>query len=249
MRTLIMIPARLNSSRLPGKLLLDLGGHPVLWHTVQQAKQCQVDRVVLVTDSEEIYTTAEGWGVERCMTGTHHENGTERLAEAVDLLKCKDSDIIVNVQGDEPFIPPANIMRVAENLKQLSDVMVATLAEPFETIEVFLDPSRVKVVRNRRNEALYFSRAPIPWDRAKMPHALPEGALAHIGLYAYRVSFLRRYSSLAPSPLEQLESLEQLRVLWQGEKIHVDIAPQYAPPGIDTQEGLQKARQYLFQLS
>jgi 3-deoxy-manno-octulosonate cytidylyltransferase (CMP-KDO synthetase) len=244
MKTVIMIPARLHSTRLPKKLLLDLGGAPVLAHTVRQALKVKADRHLLLTDSEEIREAAGAWGIEVCMTRPDHENGAERLAEAVDLIHLEDEDLVINVQGDEPFIAPENIERVAMNLQARPDVALATLAEPIHDLETFIDPSRVKVVCNQRGEAMYFSRAPIPWDRALMPNQLPEGVMAHIGIYAYRVDFLRRYRSMGRAPIEMQESLEQLRVLWYGERIHVDIAPARALPGIYTLEGLEKARRY-----
>ncbi len=251
MQTVLIIPARLNSSRLPRKLLLDLGGHPVLWHTVQKAKQCKASRTILAFEDDEIGALAHAWGIELCKTGSHHENGTDRLAEAVRILGLKDEDIVVNVQGDEPFIHPMNIQQVAHNLIQEPIASIATLAEPIVALSELIDPSRVKVIRDRHQMALYFSRAPVPWDRARMPHQLPQGVtpLAHIGLYAYRVSFLKRYESLSKSPLEQVEALEQLRVLWHGEKIHVDLACQPSFPGIDTLEGLEQARQRILRES
>jgi 3-deoxy-manno-octulosonate cytidylyltransferase (CMP-KDO synthetase) len=245
----VIIPARLDSKRLPGKVLLDLGGKPIVQHVYEKAVKSGAQSVVIATDNEKIRKVAESFGAMVCMTSPEHPSGTQRLSEAIVALGCDDDEVVVNVQGDEPLIPPAAIRQVAQSLLYYENIKVATLCEPIQSAEDLFDPNIVKVVMNRRGFALYFSRAPIPWNRdqfsslkQKIIGKLQGEYFRHIGLYAYRAGFLHEYLQLESSPLEQLESLEQLRVLWHGGRIHVAVAKEKVPPGVDTPEDLAKIR-------
>jgi len=249
-----LIPARLASTRLPDKPLADIGGVPMIVRVARRAAESGARRVVVATDAGSVAHAARAHGVEALMTRADHPSGTDRLTEAADALGLPDACIVVNVQGDEPLIPPALVADVARALEASPECAIATAAHPVETVDEYLNPNFVKVVTDARGRAAYFSRAPIPFDRdamkgfpATLPGALsPELAanppLRHIGLYAYRVSFLRAFPGLARSPLEAIESLEQLRALWHGFQIAV-MRVEHAPPGgVDTPEDLARVR-------
>ncbi len=247
----VIIPARYASSRLPGKPLLDIAGKPMIYHTWKQAQKAGAERVIVATDNAKIAQAVENFGGEVCMTAEKHNSGTERLMEVVEKLQLSQDEIIVNVQGDEPLIPPEIIRQVAENLAQNTAPM-ATLGVKIEEEEELFNPNVVKAVANKEGYALYFSRAPIPWQRdnfalapKKFPLEWQNQYLRHIGLYAYRAGFIQQYVSWLPSPLEQMESLEQLRVLWYGEKIHIARALKTPAVGVDTAEDLAKVRAIL----
>ena len=243
----IVIPARHGSSRLPGKPLLDIAGRPMIVHVCERALEAGASEVVLATDDERIAQAVAGLPVRAVMTREDHNSGTERITEAAGILGWTDSTIVVNLQGDEPLIPPDLKRRLAVLLAKQDVAEVATLAAPLHDRSEIFNPNAVKVVLDRDGHALYFSRAPIPWHRdsfASAAAALPEGFpwLRHIGVYAYSAGFLRRYVGWPPSPLEAVESLEQLRILWMGEKIlvlPVDSAPE---AGVDTHEDLARVR-------
>lgn len=247
MSFIAIIPARFASSRLPGKPLADIGGKPMVVHVMERAKESGADRVIVATDHPDVFAAVEAAGGEVCMTRADHQSGTERLAEVIELYGFSDEDIIVNVQGDEPLVPPVIIKQVADNLASCEAGM-ATLAVPIETAEEAFNPNAVKVVMDVNGYALYFSRATIPWERerfAKSRETVGDTFLRHIGIYAYRAGFIRRYVNWAPSPLEHIELLEQLRVLWYGEKIHVAVAKEVPSVGVDTPEDLQRVREFL----
>lgn len=245
MKFSVIIPARYGSTRFPGKPLADIAGKPMIQHVVERARESGATQVVVATDDARIRDVVEGFGAVVCMTATTHESGTERLAEVVERLGFESSEVVVNVQGDEPFIPPANIQQVAENLYRHQAAEMATLAVRLSEVEELFNPNVVKVVTDKLGYALYFSRATIPYDRARFLDAdsideIGDYYLRHIGIYAYRAGFIRQYVNMTPSGLEQIESLEQLRVLWHGEKIHVDLAHQAPPTGIDTPQDLAR---------
>jgi 3-deoxy-manno-octulosonate cytidylyltransferase (CMP-KDO synthetase) len=240
----IVIPARFASSRLPKKMLADIGGKPMIQHTYELGMRCNFDSVVIATDNKEIYDFAKNIGAEVCMTDINHPSGTDRAAEVMKIYDYADDDIIVNLQGDEPLLPVANVIQVADNLERNPEANVATLCERLWKLQDIMNPNLVKVVSDINGMALYFSRAPIPYARDSFPNEVPEGAeyFLHVGIYAYRGSFLNHYSELMPAPMERFEALEQLRVLWHAGKIHVDIAKQHNPPGVNTQEDLDLVR-------
>lgn len=248
MSFLVVIPARYASTRLPGKPLQQIGSKPMVQHVWERAGLSSADRVVVATDHDEIAQACAGFGAECLMTRPDHPSGTDRLAEVVDRLELDDEHIVVNVQGDEPLIPAEVIEQVAENLAHHSSASIATLCEAIDDPAVLLDPNSVKVVFDAKGMALYFSRACIPWPR---DHDFDSGAMPagkwyrHLGLYAYRAGFLRRYRTWSPAPLETLESLEQLRALFQGEGIHVAEAVARVPGGVDTPEDLEAVRQLI----
>jgi 3-deoxy-manno-octulosonate cytidylyltransferase (CMP-KDO synthetase) len=246
----VVIPARYASTRLPGKPLLDIAGRPMVRHVWERATRSSAARVVIATDDERIRTAAEAFGAEVCMTAATHPSGTDRLQEAVAALGLPGEAIVVNVQGDEPLIPPEVIDQVAANLARAADCGMATLCEPLDSVEAFLDPNIVKLVRDDRSRAIYFSRAPIPWPRdafAADRTRLPEGfrPLRHIGIYAYRVEFLHRFVGWPLGVLEGLESLEQLRALEHGVGIHADHACAAIPGGVDTPADLLRVNALL----
>ncbi|MGD2074314.1 MAG: 3-deoxy-manno-octulosonate cytidylyltransferase [Gammaproteobacteria bacterium] len=240
----VVIPARYASSRLPGKPLRELLGRPMLQYVFEAARRCGADQVVIATDDQRIASAAQGFGAEVRMTSADHASGTDRLGEVAQSFEWPDETVVVNLQGDEPLMPPALIEQVAADLSRNAQASIATLATPLVAAGEFFDPNVVKVVTDRDGFALYFSRAPIPWDRDLLQNgdkALPIGIvpLRHIGIYAYRVAYLRRYAEMRPCPLEQAEHLEQLRALWYGERIHVAEADQRPGPGVDTEEDLR----------
>ncbi|MEH8117193.1 MULTISPECIES: 3-deoxy-manno-octulosonate cytidylyltransferase [Aeromonas] len=247
MSFVVVIPARYASTRLPGKPLADIHGKPMVQHVVEKALQSGADRVIVATDDERVQQALQSTGVEVCMTSPDHQSGTERLAEVCRHYGFAADTIIVNVQGDEPLIPPAIIRQVADNLAAATAPM-ATLSVPIRDAEEAFNPNAVKVVTDKDGYALYFSRASIPWDRdrfAKGHEQIGDHYQRHIGIYAYRAGFIQRYVDWAPSVLEQVEALEQLRVLWYGEKIHVAQALEAPPVGVDTQADLEKVRAFL----
>jgi len=237
MRFKVVIPARYASTRLPGKPLRLIGGRPMLQYVYDRALQSGAEAVIIATDDARIEQAASGFSARVCMTSPDHTSGTERLAEVVERMQWSDDEIIVNVQGDEPLIPADLINQVAADLAGHNDAMVATLSHPVDSAAEALDPNVVKVVRDRSGYALYFSRAAIPYCRDAQD-AGGQDWLRHIGLYSYRAGFLRHYRKLEASPLEQLEKLEQLRVLWHGMKIFVGMAARLPGPGVDTEDDL-----------
>ncbi|MDD1620107.1 MAG: 3-deoxy-manno-octulosonate cytidylyltransferase [Methylococcaceae bacterium] len=239
----VVIPARYGSTRLPGKPLLDIAGKPMIVHVCERALEADAEQVVVATDDQRIFAAVEALGLQAVMTDANHQSGTERIAEVARILGWGDDDIVVNLQGDEPLIPPAYIRDAAEALAGQTQAGIATLAAKIEDAEEIFNPNAVKVVLDKNGYALYFSRAPIPWNRATFPDRLeladlPLPHLRHIGMYAYTVGFLNRYCSWSASPLESVESLEQLRILWHGEKVLVKIVDQTPEAGVDTEEDL-----------
>lgn len=244
----VIIPVRYESARLPGKPLLDIAGKPMIQHVYERAKASGAESVVIATDSDQIAEAAEGFGAQVCMTLPDHQSGTERLSEAVEALEYDDDEIIVNVQGDEPLIDPNLISQVARDLSEHEPVKVASICEPIRHADDLTNSHIVKVVLNRRGFAMYFSRSPIPWQMSLKDKSAPdvsENYFRHVGLYAYRVSVLKDYVNWTESPYEALESLEQLRVLWNGHKIHMSVTDKELGPGVDTQEDLDKVRELL----
>lgn len=241
----VAIPARHGSMRLPGKMLAPIRGKPMLQWVYERACASGARDVLIATDDEAILSAAAAFGATARMTMTTHASGTDRLAELAAIEHWPDPDIVVNVQGDEPLIPPAIIRQVAALLESDADAAIATLATPVESLAEFLDPNAVKVVADSRGRALYFSRAPIPWNRDGAPAGLASqqvfsGARRHVGIYAYRVGALRRLASLAPSTLERAEKLEQLRALENGLAIRVADAVEKPGPDVNTAEDLER---------
>lgn len=243
-----IIPSRMKSTRLPEKPLKDIAGQPMVVRVAHRAQESGAKDVFVATDHEAIVKACEEYGVKVVMTSAEHPTGTDRLAETVAKLGLPDEAIVVNVQGDEPLIPLEAIRNVAELLASHPECEMATAGHPIDSIEEFLNPNVVKVVRDSKGNAITFSRAPIPWprdafreDRAKFPEGLE--ALRHIGLYAYRVKFLKRYPQWEQAPIEKWESLEQLRALYYGVKIAVAVLPGALPAGVDTQEDLDRVRE------
>ncbi len=249
MRFTVIIPARYASTRLPRKPLLDIAGKPMIQHVWEKAQQAGAARVIVATDHAEIADVVSQFGAEVCLTSDKHNSGTERLAEVVEKMAIADNEIIVNIQGDEPLMPPAIVAQVAKNLDS-HQVNMATLAVKLTTAEELFNPNVVKAVTDQHGFALYFSRAPIPFARDSFPHCddafvQQQHYLRHIGIYAYRAGFIKRYIAWQPTQLEQLESLEQLRALWYGEKIHLELAQEAPQVGVDTAEDLERVRQIL----
>lgn len=245
----VAIPARYAATRLPGKPLRPLGGEPLVLHVARRALAAGAREVWVAADDPRIVEALTGSGVHIAMTSPDHASGTDRLAECARIAGWDADTIVVNLQGDEPFAPASGIRTAAETLAR-SGAEMATLATPVEDAAMLLDPNAVKVVCAANGDALYFSRAPIPWPRdafARSREALPADGhwLRHIGLYAYRVGFLQRFAALPPGRLERIESLEQLRVLEAGHRIAVALAPEPFPPGVDTEEDLARAERHL----
>lgn len=241
----VLIPARLASLRLPNKPLADIAGVPMVVRVAQQALRSGAQRVVVAGDSFEIVAACQAHGIEAVLTRTDHPSGSDRLAEACDLLGLSDDTIVVNVQGDEPLMEPELVTDVAHLLIRRPQAAMSTAAHALTSVAEFHNPNVVKVVLDAQHMALYFSRAPIAYPR-DTPDQLPSPApLRHIGIYGYRVSFLRLFPKLAQAPLERTESLEQLRALWHGHRIAVHITPHAPGPGVDTPEDLERVRRLL----
>ncbi len=250
----VVIPARLASTRLPNKPLADIGGHPMIVRVAERAHASSAQRTVVATDSQEVAQACAAHGVEAVLTRADHQSGTDRLSEVAAQLGLADDAIVVNVQGDEPLIEPTLIDEVALHLAAHTDCAIATAAHPLDDVAEVFNPNVVKVVCDNAGRALYFSRAPIPWARdawsavpaqpaatAQVPlPAMP--VLRHIGIYAYRAGFLRRFPTLAVAPVEQTEALEQLRAMWHGERIGVMVTAAAPAPGVDTPADLERVR-------
>lgn len=249
----VLIPARMSSSRLPRKALADIHGKPMVVRAAEQAAKSRAVRVVVATDHEEIFAACQAHNIEVVMTGEYHESGTTRLAEAAQLLGLSADTVVVNVQGDEPLIDPALINAVAALLQAHPGASMGTAAHAIGNLDDYANPNVVKVVCDAQGMAHYFSRAPIPyardhagqawWDAPAVATALAGFApLRHIGIYSYRAGFLRQFPRLAPAPTEAIEALEQLRALWHGHRIAVHISAQAPGPGVDTPADLARVR-------
>lgn len=240
----VLVPARLASTRLPGKPLLEIGGLPMVVRVARQAQRSGASQVVVATDASEVAATCQSHGVPHVMTRADHASGSDRLAEACEHLGLDGDHIVVNVQGDEPLVDPVLIDRCAALLDQHPDCLVGTVAHPIEERADWLNPNVVKVVLDAAGRALYFTRAPVPFHRDGAPGELPHDPtpLRHLGLYAYRAGFLRRFPTLPQAPIERTEALEQLRVLWHGERIAVHITDTAPGTGVDTPEDLARVR-------
>ncbi len=246
----VVIPARYGSTRLPGKPLRLIAGRPLIEHVYLKALASGAVEVVIATDDERIQKVAESFGAQVCMTAANHPSGTDRLAEVATLKRWNDGDIIVNLQGDEPLLPAALIRQMARDLENHPDAGIATACTRIWNVQEIFDPHVVKVVMDSRGYALYFSRAPIPYHREAFTaghERLPTDAdyFRHIGLYAYRVAVLRRYPGLSVCGLEQAESLEQLRALWSGIRIHVGMVAHIPAAGVDTEADVARVEAYL----
>jgi len=251
-----LIPARLAASRLPGKPLADLAGLPMVVRVARQAAASGARRVVVCADDARVLTACRQHGVESILTAVEHASGTDRLSEATERLGLAPDELVVNVQGDEPLIPPEAIRAVAELLQARNECDIATAAHPVQRLQELFDPNVVKVVTDASGLALMFSRAPIPWSRDEFAAAFEGGlsavlakpalqALRHVGLYAYRAAFLQRFRQLSPAPIELAEKLEQLRALWHGSRIAVMRFDSALPPGVDTPQDLERVRAML----
>lgn len=243
----LVIPARHASSRLPGKPLADICGKPMIVRVLERVSGAGASDVWVATDHADVAQAVRDAGGQALMTREDHATGTDRLAEVVSQLDWPDETIVVNVQGDEPLIDPALVRAVAEALAGDPEVAIATAAHPIDSADEMFNPNVVKVVTDAAGRAMYFSRAPIPWardafaaSRESVPDTLP--VLRHIGIYAYRAGFLRRYASLTPAPIEQWEALEQLRAMWHGERIHVRVVDHPPAAGVDTPDDLARVR-------
>jgi len=243
LRFSVLIPARLASTRLPGKPLADIAGLPMVVRVARRAAESGAERVVVAADDPSIVQACERHGVAAVLTRADHPSGSDRLAEACALIGLDGDDRVVNVQGDEPLMAPALVRRCAELLAERGDCVMSTAAHPIETLADFLNPNIVKVVLDAASRALYFTRSPVPCWRDGPSGALPDPPpLRHVGLYGYRAGFLRGFPRLEPAPLERLEALEQLRVLWHGERIVVHVTPHAPGAGVDTPEDLERVR-------
>lgn len=251
LRFIVLIPARYGSTRLPGKALADLGGKPMVVRVAELARASGAAAVWIATDDERILAAARAHGCDALMTRAGHASGTDRLAEVTEQLGLRDEEIVVNVQGDEPLIPPELVGRLAHTLAQRSAASIATACVPIASAAEMFDPNAVKVVTDRSGYALYFSRAPIPYAREAFAAAATQAGTAppaglpayrHLGIYAYRAGFLRDYIALAPTAIERFEALEQLRALWHGHRIAVVVVEPAPPPGVDTPADLEQAR-------
>lgn len=248
----IVIPARYASSRLPGKPLIELAGKPMIQHVYERALETGAEEIVVATDDERIESVARDFGAEVIMTSPEHENGTERIAEVADVKGWGEQSVVVNLQGDEPLIPNELVQLTAAGLLNHPEAGMSSVCTPIESVKDGFDPNVVKVVLDRAGFAMYFSRASIPWDRdlykagrdqltAKLP------VYRHIGMYGYRVSFLKQYTQMDPCPVEMAESLEQLRALWYGVRIHMGVIEQAPGHGVDTPEDAARVEQILKQ--
>ncbi len=249
----VVIPARFASTRLPGKPLLDIGGKPMVVRVAEQAAQSGAQQIIIATDHAPILDVVAAHGFTACLTRADHSSGTDRIAEVVAQQGWTDNTIVVNVQGDEPLIPPTLIRAVAQHLHEHSECAIATACHPIHDEAAMRNPNIVKAVLDKNGNALYFSRAPIPYPRdifaqgAALPHDLP--VLRHIGIYAYRAGFLRAFGQLTPAAIEQIEALEQLRALYHGYKIGVTITHNAPPSGVDTEADLLAARSLFVSLT
>jgi len=236
--TVLVIPARFASTRLPGKPLRLIAGKPMIQHVYERAQQSNFATIVIATDDERIESCCAGFGAAVCMTSTEHETGSDRLAEVVKLYNWSDDTIVVNLQGDEPLTPIENLYQVANNLANNTGAAIATLATPLLSNKEYNDLNVVKVVMDKKGMALYFSRAAIPFQRDIGNVECTDFALRHIGIYAYRASYLKAFAKMEVCPLEDLEKLEQLRAMWYGSRIHVEIAKIVPGHGVDREEDL-----------
>lgn len=244
MKPVLVIPTRYASTRLPAKALRLLKGKPLVQHVYERAIQAQAAfaTIVVATDDQRIQEVCESFGATVCMTSTAHETGSDRLAEVVQMYGWADEQVVVNLQGDEPLTPVENLYQLANNLQAHPEAMIATLATPLQNEHELADPNIVKVVKDINGLALYFSRAQIPFQRdAAKAGSYPAShyGLRHVGMYAYRAEFLKAFAGLEPCLLEQLEKLEQLRALYYGYRIHVDLARTIPGPGVDTEADLK----------
>ena len=249
----IVIPARFDSQRLPGKPLLDIAGKSLIQRVYECALQSDADTITVATDSQKIFDAVEAFDGAVCMTSKHHLSGTDRVAEATQLLDLDEDALVLNLQGDEPLVSPGLINQVAEELINTPDAVISSACCPIESLAEYQDPDVVKVVRNQRLLATYFSRAPIPWVRDKQSPGYPtmhwSEARRHLGIYAYRVGYLTRFCELPPAPTELAEKLEQLRALWYGDDIVVCDANEIPGPGVDSPEDLHRVVKYFESLS
>jgi 3-deoxy-manno-octulosonate cytidylyltransferase (CMP-KDO synthetase) len=241
----VIIPARFSASRLPGKPLLAVGDRPLIQWVWQRARASEAASVIIATDDVRIRDAAQGFGAECLMTSAKHASGTDRIAEVVRAKGFAADDIVVNLQGDEPMMPARAVNEVAAALHAQPQTDIATAVAPIRSLAEFLDPSCVKALRGRDGQALYFSRAPVPWPRDSVSAGRPTeyaGAWRHIGIYAYRVRSLLQFAAWAPTPLEETEKLEQLRALEHGMRIHLAVLSEAPPAGVDTPEDLERVR-------
>lgn len=236
--TVLVIPSRFASTRLPGKPLRMIAGKPMIQHVYERAKESNFETIIMATDDARIESCCLEFGATVCMTSTEHETGSDRLAEVVKIYDWSDDTIVVNLQGDEPLTPVENLYQVATNLANNSDAAIATLATPLLNNKEYDDLNVVKVVTDKQGMAMYFSRASIPFQRDIGNKNCTSFALRHIGIYAYRASYLKAFAKMDICPLEDLEKLEQLRAMWYGSRIHVDIAKEVPGHGVDTEEDL-----------
>jgi len=242
----VVIPARFGSSRLPGKPLKLIAGRPMIQHVYELALKAGAEQVIIATDDQRIADFSHEIGATCCMTSVNHESGTDRIAEVIESFGWDDDEIIVNLQGDEPLMPASLVKQVADDLADFPDAVTSTLSAAIESNEQIFDPNTVKVVTDKSGYALYFSRASIPWQRGSMEwggdidESVNQNFQRHIGLYAYRAGFVRDYITWSAAPIELQESLEQLRILWNGKRIHVSTAAELPPAGVDTEEDLQR---------
>jgi len=240
----VVIPARYASTRLPAKPLRLLAGKPLIQHVYECAERANLGQIIVATDDQRIADACSAFSADVCMTSVHHQSGSDRLAEVVNQNKWADDTIVINLQGDEPLTPAVCLEQVASNLQQHPQAAIAALATAIQSEQDYLNPNAVKVVTDKHNFALYFSRSPLPYQRdGELPCV--DFAWRHIGIYAYRARFLKEFSNLESSPLEQLEKLEQLRAMWHGEKIHVDLAKALPGHGVDTESDLKAVEQLL----
>lgn len=245
MQFTVLIPARMASQRLPGKPLVDLLGKPLILYACEKARESGAEQVLVATDDQRIHAVCKAAGFRAELTASGHASGTDRIAEVVTRLGLDEDEIVVNLQCDEPMMPAADIQQVAQLLDAREEAQVATLCSPIHELEDYLNPNVVKLVLDQTGNALYFSRASIPWNREGASAGLASqqhwhGSLRHIGMYAYRVSALRQLAATPACETEQLERLEQLRALWLGMKIAVDVAREAPGPGVDTPEDLKR---------
>jgi 3-deoxy-manno-octulosonate cytidylyltransferase (CMP-KDO synthetase) len=241
----VIIPARFSASRLPGKPLLAVGDRPLIQWVWQRARASEAASVIIATDDVRIRDAAQGFGAECLMTSAKHASGTDRVAEVVRTKGFAADDIVVNLQGDEPMMPARVVNEVAAALHAQPQTDIATAVAPIRSLAEFLDPSCVKALRGRDGQALYFSRAPVPWPRDSVSAGRPTGyagAWRHVGIYAYRVRSLLQFAAWAPTPLEETEKLEQLRALEHGMRIHLAVLSEAPPAGVDTPEDLERVR-------